>query len=67
MQLYKRCARFIWESHLPLLHKLYVLVFFFSVRATSPNLEHPNPGPNPSPDPDPGPDPDPNLSPYSKP
>ena len=35
MQLYKRCARFIWESHLPLLHKLYVLVFFFSVRSTS--------------------------------
>ena len=31
----KRCVRFIWESHLPLLHKLYVVVFFFSVRSTS--------------------------------
>jgi len=35
MQLYKRCVRFIWESHLPLLHKLYVVIFFFSVRSTS--------------------------------
>lgn len=35
MQLYKRCVGFIWESSLPLMHKLYVIIFFFSVRSTS--------------------------------
>ena len=35
MQLYKRCVRFIWQSSLPFLHKLYLIVFFFSTRSTS--------------------------------
>ena len=35
MQLYKRCVGFIWQSSLPLHHKLYIVVFFFSTRSTS--------------------------------
>ena len=35
MQLYKRCVSFIWQSSLPFIHKLYLVVFFFSTRSTS--------------------------------
>ena len=35
LQLYKRCVRFIWQSHLPFHHKLYLVIFFFSTRSTS--------------------------------